>query len=83
MNSYFYSFKFHFDWEDYEQKVIICDITIRHSEDDMHYIGTVTLNLRSNFICIIKGSINLQMPEKDFREFILKAANRWGINEVE
>lgn len=78
MGSYFYTFKNHFDWEDYGRKIIICDIRIRYSEDNIHYIATMTINLNSNVICLIKGSINLQMPESDFRDVILKAADSWA-----
>lgn len=72
MDSYFYVFKLHFEWNDYTRRIIGCDV-----QDDDHYYATITLHINSNVICLNKGTLDFQMPEDDFRDFILKATHGW------
>jgi hypothetical protein len=79
-DSYFYTFKMRFEWEDREKKILTCGCRLNNSEEnDLNRPkALIKINLKDNEIQFLtKGNFDIKMPEDDFRKFILKTANRW------
>lgn len=73
MESYFFVFNIHFEWEDDEHQIVNAKVKFNDQ-----YIGELALKTDSNVMCLINGDFDLPMPENDFRDFILKGAHRWA-----
>lgn len=78
-DSYFYTFKMHFEWEDQAKKIITCSCRLNNSENDLDgQEALIRINVKDNEIHYLKKrTIDIKMPEADFREAVMKAANRW------
>jgi hypothetical protein len=85
-DSYFYTFKMHFEWEDREKKIITCSYGLNNTEENELTRQEALIKINLNDIEIhylTKGNFDIKMSEDDFRKFILKAANRWFEKQLE
>jgi hypothetical protein len=79
-NSYFYSFKIHYEWEDQGREIIACSCRLADKEENdlNRQVALIKINLKDNKVhYLTKVNFDIKMPKEDFEEFILKSANRW------
>ena len=78
-NSYFYTFKIHFEQEDREKEIITCSCGLANKEEsDLNKQALMRINLKDDKIYYLSDeNFDIKMSKDDFRNFILKSANRW------